>query len=79
MEAPDKIWINPSIDLPKLNGIIDKDSVQYVRKDAFIKKFEYWINENFYQYAGEFGEEISAQFDSIEDCIKDFKKYMEGE
>lgn len=34
MEAPEKIWINPSIDLPKLNGVLDKDSVQYVRKDV---------------------------------------------
>lgn len=33
MEAPEKIWINPTLDLPKLNGVIDKDSVQYVRKD----------------------------------------------
>ena len=38
MEAPEKIWINPSMDLPKLNGIIDKESVQYVRTDAFIEK-----------------------------------------
>lgn len=36
-QAPEKIWINPSLDLPKLNGVIDKDSVQYVHKDAFEK------------------------------------------
>lgn len=44
MTAPDKIWINPSIDLPKLNGIIDKDSIQYIRKDAFIEKVESFLN-----------------------------------
>ena len=38
MKAPEKIWINPPIDLPKLNGVIDKDSIQYVRTDAFIEK-----------------------------------------
>lgn len=37
MEAPEKIWINPSMDLPKLNGIIDKDSIQYICKDALVK------------------------------------------
>lgn len=38
MKAPEKIWINPSMDLPKLNGVIDKESVQYIRKDVFIEK-----------------------------------------
>lgn len=38
MEAPEKIWINPPIDLPKLNGVIDKDSIQYIRTDSFINK-----------------------------------------
>lgn len=44
MAAPEKIWINPSTDLPKLNGIIDKDSIQYIRKDAFIEKVESFLN-----------------------------------
>ena len=48
MEAPEKIWINPSIDLPKLNGVIDKDSIQYVRKDAFIEKaIEFLWEQNY--------------------------------
>ena len=46
MKAPEKIWINPSIDLPKLNGIIDKNSVQYTRTDAFIVKAWDWIENN---------------------------------
>lgn len=45
METPDKIWINPTLDLPKLNGVIDKDSVQYTRTDAFFKKLEEWLDE----------------------------------
>ena len=51
MEAPEKIWINPSMDLPKLNGVIDKDSIQYVRKDIFIKKALYWLKKNFDSYS----------------------------
>ena len=38
MEAPEKIWINPTLDLPKLNGVLDIDSVEYIRTDAFIEK-----------------------------------------
>lgn len=47
--------------------------------DTFIHKLECWMNENFYQYAGEFAEGILAQFDKTEDAIDSFKKYMEGE
>ena len=36
-EAPEKIWIDPATDLPKLSGHIDKDSVEYIRTDAFIE------------------------------------------
>ena len=36
--APEKIWIDPATDLPKLSGHIDKDSVEYIRADAFIEK-----------------------------------------
>lgn len=34
MKAPEKIWIDLATDLPKLSGHIDKDSVEYIRKDA---------------------------------------------
>ena len=65
MEAPDKIWINPLIDLPKLSGVIDKDSVQYVRKDALIKKAIEWLQDNILPFN--------------EDDVEDFKEYTEGE
>ena len=65
MEAPDKIWINPLIDLPKLSGVIDKDSIQYVRKDALIKKAIEWLQDNFLSFN--------------DDDVEDFKKYMKGE
>ena len=50
MKAPEKIWINPSMDLPKLNGVVDKESVQYVRRDIFIEKLCTWIKENSEMY-----------------------------
>ena len=36
--APERIWIDLASDLPKLSGYVDKDSVEYIRKDAFIEK-----------------------------------------
>ena len=36
--APEKIWINPTTDLPKLSGVMDKNSIEYIHKDAFIEK-----------------------------------------
>ena len=40
--APKKIWIAPATDLPKLSGHIDKDSVEYIRKDDYIEKALNW-------------------------------------
>ena len=71
MEAPEKIWINPSIDLPKLNGVLDKDSVEYIRKDAFIEKVHKFLDDR-------------IKHDSIDypmatnHLIEDFKNYMKG-
>lgn len=50
MEAAEKIWINPTLDLPKLNGVLDKDSVEYIRKDAFIEKAEDFIRRKICDY-----------------------------
>ena len=62
-EAPEKLWINPSIDLPKLNGVIDKNSIQYVRTDAFIEKACEWLRTCNYTFPYK--------------MIEDFKKAME--
>lgn len=64
-EAPEKIWINPPIDLPKLNGVIDKDSIQYVRTDAFIEKACEWLLKN------------DSYAKPTEVLVRDFKKAME--
>lgn len=42
-EAPERIWINPANDLPKISGHIDKDSTEYTRTDAFMKKAKSWF------------------------------------
>ena len=46
--TPDRIWIDPTTDLPKLSGHIDKDSVEYISADAFIEKAcEYLMDYEF--------------------------------
>jgi len=70
-EAPEKIWINPTLDLPKLNGVIDKESVQYVRTDAFINRAVEYIANN--MRCDGYTLQTKAKF------IKDFKNYMKGE
>ena len=76
-DAPERIWIDPATDLPKLSGHIDKDSVEYTRTDAFMKKAE-----NFLEMLG-YGFTITdnithANYDK-EQLIDDFRKYMKGE
>ena len=70
--APERIWIDPASDLPKLSGHIDKDSVEYIRKDAFIEKACNWLEQTLSPY-------ISYCNIDIDLAIEDFKKYMEGE
>lgn len=72
-EAPEKIWISPSEDLQKLSGHIDKDSVEYIRKDAFIEKACEWLKENIYQRVYKQGDSLgfpTAEF------LEGFKKAM---
>lgn len=65
--APEKLWIDPATDLPKLSGHIDKDSVEYIRKDAFIEKACSWLENNLQGIVG----------GSI--YMEDFRKNMKGE
>ena len=79
MEAPEKIWINPPIDLPKLNGVIDKDSIQYTRTDAFIEKAVEFMEkiDDVDEYSWYNEEEHASGI--TEKCIEDFKNYIKGE
>lgn len=74
--VPEKIWIDTKNDLPKLSGHIDKCSVEYIRKDAFIEKACEWIKENLlkhtYVYEGEVGIGMAV-------FLEEFKQAMKGE
>ena len=75
--APKKIWIDPATDLPKLSGHIDKDSVEYIRKDAFIEKAVNWLRNNMLSYV-----DVDMDYESMELNLKfynDFKRAMKGE
>ena len=36
--APERIWIVPATELSKLSGHIDKDSIEYIRTDALLRR-----------------------------------------
>lgn len=84
MKAPERIWIDPATDLPKLSGHIDKDSVEYTRTDAFIEKVCEWIETNMDDY-------IYVVYDTVtgmptneahiakKKVVEDIKNYMKGE
>jgi len=69
--APEKIWIDPANDLPKLSGHMDKNSVEYIRKDAFIEKVLDFFENDLCCY-------IEAQDFTIEHerLENDFKNYI---
>ena len=72
--APEGIWIEPANDLPKLSGHIDKDSVEYIRKDAFIEKaceFLKSYRQEIYNGMGYIAGVVN------DETIEDFRKYME--
>lgn len=75
--APEKIWINPTIDLPKLNGVMDKNSIVYIRTDTFIEK-----SVNFLEMLGNgftIIDNITHTNYDKEQLVKDFRNYMKGE
>ena len=74
MKAPEKIWIDPATDLPKLCGHIDKDSVEYVHKDAFIGKTAEWLEDKLENYIS-----CDGEWNVDWNILDDFIKYMEGE
>jgi len=78
-EAPERIWIDPANDLPKLSGHIDKNSVEYIRKDAFIEKACVWIKENITNNPNANSVLVRNGCVTLGMLVEDFKKYMEGE
>jgi hypothetical protein len=76
-EAPERIWIDPATDLPKLSGHIDKNSVEYIRKDIFMKKAENFLEMLGYGFT--ITDNITHANYGKEQIIADFRNYMEGE
>lgn len=75
MNAPEKIWINPTIDLPKLNGVMDKDSVQYIQADTFIENLdERMIAKYLYEKKG-YPIDLNGHLPSFDETMKDVEKY----
>ena len=83
MEAPEKIYIHPDIGgreflRPWLHRPANNESVEYVRTDAFIEKVLRYLDVNFYFNNSRYSIECRV-FDSKEEMIEDFKKYIKGE
>ena len=76
-DAPERIWIDPATDLPKLSGHIDKNSVEYVRTDAFIEKACFYIKNMVLDMT--YSDIDGKDNYNIDEFIEDFRKYMGGE
>lgn len=74
-EAPEKLWIDPATDLPKLSGHIDNDSVEYISTDTFIEKAEKWI-DNFLSESTLINYKVTPIVRNA--VIENFKNYMKG-
>ena len=79
MEIPDKLYLSHLIYGTFQYQVPDPDDdtqVEYIRKDAFIKKAAAYLNEKFYfnnlHYAVE-----NNTFNCMEELFEDFKEYME--
>ena len=76
-DAPERIWIDPITDLPKLSGHIDKDSIEYIRTDAVINKACEWLkNFNDFHNIMRYSDCCEVPLDQL---IEDFKNYMTEE
>ena len=71
-EAPERIWINPATDLPKLSGHIGNDSVEYVRTDSVTE----WLKNKADKYIVD--TPLCSYFD-YKRAVEDFKKAQKGE
>lgn len=79
VNAPEKIWIDPANDLPKLSGHIGNDSVEYIRADAFIEKAaEFLYNYNQKQVL-KHGARATLGCGEYTINVDEFRKYMKGE
>lgn len=74
--APEKIWINPTTDIPKLSGVMDKNSVEYVHNNAFVDKACDYLRNHIDKDLTIYHEQTWCKRDEF---IEKFCKYMKGE
>lgn len=77
--APERIWIDLATELPKLSGHIDKDSVEYIRKDAFIEKAAQFLYDYNQKQVLKHGARAILSCGEFTINVDEFRKYMEGE
>jgi len=87
-EAPEKIYLfeNPIDGGPDYRWLSKKSSdedIEYVRKDAFIKKACDFFEENIKEEDCKIGSsewtELRAEYKSLDSFIRAFVEYMKGE
>lgn len=76
MKAPDKIWIDPATDLPKLSGHIDKDSVEYIRTDCFVENVQLFLIDKLKEIPMGGGKMKIKADCSLEEFFNEFQKAM---
>ena len=75
-EAPEKLYYAPYGDMRENHPITDND-IEYIRKDAFMKKAENFLEMLGYGFT--ITDNITHKNYDKEQLIEDFIKYMEGE
>ena len=73
---PEKIYATPNFDRRWQTKAIDDESVEYIRKDAFIEKVLKFMDKRFYFNNLYYSVEGSS-FGSMEEMFDDFINYME--
>lgn len=74
--APEKLYLSENIYNTFVYQVPDNDDktqVEYIRKDAFIEKFEEWIKNRYSETDYRFNEDFTGML------INDFKNYIKGE
>lgn len=74
---PDKIYVTPNFDRRWQTIAIDDESVEFVRKDAFIEKACEWIKENITNNPNANSVLVRNGCVTLGMLVDDFKKYME--
>ena len=73
--ASEKVWLT-SQDFTKLSGVMDKNSIEYIRKDTFVDEACEFLRNNIDPQLTIYHEQTWCKRDEF---IKKFCKYMKGE